>query len=223
MRYSNNWHSFNRLVKTIDVGYVTRTNNLYKKSYGVVVRCNGKILMLEKTWSYAYNSVISGDYNNVSLFQFLHEMKKSEINHLLSSDFVLPNARPAQKDRFINLKSIISELCTIISDGEHDEYHELVFPSGEQHQNESPEQTALRELKEETGLKLNADMLHPEVITTISSNGDVYQTIVYVVDIDEIPDRIILSTEFITYHWIDRDNTHLIRSPQIRSLVERLI
>lgn len=224
MRYSLRWREFNALVSELDIGFVTRITNNEIMSYGIALVYEGKVLMLQRKCSYALSSVLCGRYNNVSLFHYLHEMSADEVAQLetIISD-VLPSLSRSQKDRLNVLKSHITTIKSIISDAVHDTYEELVIPSGAMLPGESMMDTALRELREETGIIPDGEHVGTHNVVTIAPHGDVYSNVIFVIKQSEKIDRIKLSNEFTSYRWIGRDDLHLIHSEPLRDIIKMII
>ena len=84
------------------------------------------------------------------------------------------------------------------------------FPKGHMEKNEKEEQTALRELKEETGIE-DADILDNfrETVKYFFKKGEetVYKEVIFFL-VETHTDEVTLSNEHIGYAWLNYEHTH---------------
>jgi hypothetical protein len=185
----------------------------------VLVIHENKGLFLKMDTTYEYRSIVQGSYTGAKLYHYLSLITPIERIYLKEHPFVqwkriFPN-RKMPGNLYHKLKGLQVHLdrlfelipCTPESMGNH----LLTIPKGRQYGDETSTDTALRELREETGIELTSDRLTgPYLDKYVGTDGNTYTTYTYGAFLMEKP-TIILSGEFSSFMWVSLTEHELLK------------
>lgn len=206
-------------------------------SYGVIACVDDKVLMVKRRDSYAFIDFFSGRSVNVK------GMSKEEHARLMDYDFdalfadVFLNKQVAEKfvtkcKTFYNKH--IDEVKKQISKETGCEFGLWEFPKGRNEKGESERETAIREFKEETGIRTNMKLSRKRIKEVfLGDNGKQYCNFYYACKLPEeleIKYRLLkvgirrktVSNETIDADWIDIETAKKRMTPKRRRILDLL-
>lgn len=203
-------------------------------SAGVLCRCNGHILLILKQYSLSYAHFICGCYSdNIRAEKLLSQINYNERNLLMKKPIeelfkiCFNSDIPLEKlKKFDDFGEYLFDMysCTFkeyvkgLQSFRNKPLWEI--PKGHQLKDEDTLDCAVRELEEETGLKINTWMLNPEPYIYKSGKKTIYY---YVCDLDEKIVPTIKDTREISYAaWFNIKKVKKKVPYEIRKIIRSL-
>lgn len=157
------------LEQRVVVSTETKKKQLY--SSGIILITKGsvpKVLLVEKKYTHAFKVLLLCHFTSTTLFSYLSEITVSERERLatITSEeydcvfsYLGEMTRSYPKQRFFAIKNQLYEIAKLHSHLQTIEHGFWEFPKGKREAYEGHSMAALRELKEECGIELQASDL----------------------------------------------------------------
>lgn len=178
------------------------------ESHGILVIVGNEGLFLQMSHTYEYSCILHGNYSGVKLYHYLSLLTEAERKTLLEDDpldqwskvhtFIRMPYKAYRRIKMLQLR--LPELYALIPCARPPQL--LTIPKGRSLAFESSVDTALRELREETGIILQHDQLQePYIDRSVGTDGHIYITYIYPCFLDKYP-QVILGKGFKGYLWL---------------------
>lgn len=214
---SHNWSQLKDIFHDMGISVSGKGECIEHISHGVMVVHDGECLFLQMDHTYEYKSILVGDYSGAKLYHYLSLITRNERNLLLESPltqwsmmfglYPMPEVSVHKMDR---LQQYLPTLYTLIPMDNVSDSHLITIPKGRSEKDEFSVCAALRELEEETSIKLHGEDLSILTIDRATgTDGNKYITHIYAAFIDSKP-TITLSNEFNSHIWLSPSDTRLM-------------
>lgn len=222
---SPDWDKIKHIFYSMDLPITGRYEHNEYISYGVLIIVGKEGLFLQMKNTYEYKCILVGSYTGAKLYHFLSLVTKEERELLLLDpdeqwSRVYPSSTMPREmyRRLLALQRYLPTLLDLIPSGDQmASSYLLTVPKGRIEHGESGEDTALRELHEETGITLDHSALsvcyHDQYVGT---DGHIYSTYIYAAYLNDRP-KVTLGHEFKGYMWLSTDQ-HCLLFRQMRIL-----
>lgn len=136
-----------------------------KKSYGIILISDKKLLMIKRRNSIEYINLIRGNYRKENIKEYIHLITKEELNNLRTKNFndiwedlwglysINNYDKNIISSRDIFISNGINKIACNVNENLLYSNTEYTFPKGRKKKSENDIDCAMREFEEETGLK----------------------------------------------------------------------